>query len=220
MIYQPLAPAALIESAAQAEIAEGAQLIRPAENNWHLVLIKHAGETRAVLVGPWTGWGVATLPEAAEVLWLKFRLGTTLTSRPVQTYRDQEVVLHPATRHSFWLDDRAWPVPDFGEAELFAERLERTGVLTFDPLIDEVLRGEASDLAARTVRHRLVQATGLSLNHIRQVQRAQQAAEMLRQGMPIPETVYQAGYFDQPHLTRSLRRWVGHTPAHLLRPNR
>jgi hypothetical protein len=25
-----------------------------------------------------------------------------------------------------------------------------------------------------------------------------------------------AGYYDQPHLTRSLKQWVGHTPAQII----
>jgi AraC-like DNA-binding protein len=32
--------------------------------------------------------------------------------------------------------------------------------------------------------------------------------------------VYQVGYFDQPHLTRALKRWVGYTPAQLAREAR
>jgi AraC-like DNA-binding protein len=38
--------------------------------------------------------------------------------------------------------------------------------------------------------------------------------------MSILDTVYQAGYFDQAHLTRSLRRFIGQTPAQLMDKNR
>jgi AraC-like DNA-binding protein len=31
----------------------------------------------------------------------------------------------------------------------------------------------------------------------------------------IGDVVYQAGYADQPHLTRSLKRFIGYTPAQL-----
>jgi AraC-like DNA-binding protein len=37
----------------------------------------------------------------------------------------------------------------------------------------------------------------------------------LRQGVSILDTVEQAGYADQPHLTRSLKRLIGQTPAQL-----
>jgi methylphosphotriester-DNA--protein-cysteine methyltransferase len=59
-------------------------------------------------------------------------------------------------------------------------------------------------------------ATGLRQNHIRQYKRAQQAARLLQQGVPILDTVYEAGYFDQPHLTRSLKQFIGYTPAQII----
>jgi hypothetical protein len=39
----------------------------------------------------------------------------------------------------------------------------------------------------------------------------------LRQGISILDAVHELEYFDQPHLTRSLRRWVGYTPAEIIR---
>jgi AraC-like DNA-binding protein len=40
---------------------------------------------------------------------------------------------------------------------------------------------------------------------------------MLERGVPILDTVDQAGYADQPHLTRAMRRFWGYTPAQILR---
>ena len=62
-----------------------------------------------------------------------------------------------------------------------------------------------------------LRVTGLTQGHIYQVERANRAAAMLRQGTPIPDTAYLAGYFDQPHLTRSLKQWIGYTPAQVIR---
>jgi AraC-like DNA-binding protein len=72
-------------------------------------------------------------------------------------------------------------------------------------------------MASRTVRHHFLHATGVSHNHIHQIARAQRAAALLQQGVSILDTVHEVGYFDQPHLTRSLKQWVGHTPAHIIR---
>ena len=107
--------------------------------------------------------------------------------------------------------------PDHENAETFVDRLVRDGVLVCDPLVDAVLRGRPQDLSPRTVRHRFLRATGLPQSHIRQIERAQRAATLLRRGTPISDAVYEVGYFDQPHLTRSLKQWIGHTPAHILR---
>lgn len=83
--------------------------------------------------------------------------------------------------------------------------------------MDTVLRGRLQGLAPRTVRYRFLRATGLSQSRIRQTERAQQAAILLQRGIPISDAVHEAGYFDQPHLSRSLKKWIGHTPAQILR---
>jgi AraC-like DNA-binding protein len=97
------------------------------------------------------------------------------------------------------------------------DNLVRNGVLVRDPLVDTVLRDRLQGLSPRTVRYRFLRATGLSQCHIRQIERAQQAATLLQRGNPISDAVHEVGYFDQPHLTRSLKKWIGHTPAQILR---
>ena len=72
----------------------------------------------------------------------------------------------------------------------------------------------------RTVQRRFLQATGLILNDFHQIERARHATSLLKQGLPIIDTVYEAGYFDQPHLTRSLKHFIGLTPAQVADQNR
>jgi methylphosphotriester-DNA--protein-cysteine methyltransferase len=79
------------------------------------------------------------------------------------------------------------------------------------------LQGHAQELSPRTLRHHFLRATGLTHDRIRQFERAQRAGALLQQGVSILDTVFEAGYYDQPHLTRSLKHWIGHTPAQILR---
>lgn len=58
---------------------------------------------------------------------------------------------------------------------------------------------------------------GLTQGSIRQIERAQQAAALLERGVPILDAVYETGYANQPHLTRSLKRFYGQTPAQIAR---
>jgi methylphosphotriester-DNA--protein-cysteine methyltransferase len=51
---------------------------------------------------------------------------------------------------------------------------------------------------------------------VRQIERARYATTLLQQGVPILDVVYEAGYFDQPHLTRALKYFIGQTPAQIL----
>jgi len=55
----------------------------------------------------------------------------------------------------------------------------------------------------------------LTRGAIRQIRRAERAVELLGSGVPPLEVARRAGYADQPHLTRSLKRFVGQTPSQI-----
>lgn len=61
-----------------------------------------------------------------------------------------------------------------------------------------------------------MRATGLTQSAILQIECARRAMNLLQQGLSLLDTVEQAGYADQPHLTRSLKRFIGQTPAQLI----
>jgi AraC-like DNA-binding protein len=96
----------------------------------------------------------------------------------------------------------------------------RDGLLVYDPLVGAVLQRQPVELSLRTVQRRFLQATGLTHNTIYQTIRAQYATILLKQGVSILDTTHQAGYFDQPHLTRALRHFIGLTPAEITNPSR
>ena len=52
---------------------------------------------------------------------------------------------------------------------------------------------------------------------IRLIERARHATNLLRDGLSILETAYRAGYYDQAHLTRSLKHFIGQTPTQIIR---
>lgn len=193
-------------------VGEGST-VRPAEVRWHMVFTKYQGRLYPYLVGPWSSSGIVKFREGAEILWVRFKLGTFMPHLPARDIRDTETVLPgAAARDSFWLHSSTWQFPDFENVETFVERLAREGTLVRDPLVESALTEPPPDVPPRTLRHRFLQATGLSHNHIRQFERAQRAAELLERGVPILEAIHQAGYYDQPHLTRELKRFIGHTP--------
>jgi len=192
--------------------------IRPAECHWHMVLVRYGGVTHLRLSGPWTSAGELPYIEGVELLWIKLKLGTFMPHLPTGSLLDTEMVLPSSGSQSFWLKGAAWQFPNFENADTFVAKLVREELLTADPVVDAVLTGRmsAEDVASRTLRYRFAHATGLSPKHIQQVERAQRAAALLRHGVPILDTAHELGYYDQPHLTRDLRRWIGHTPAQLL----
>lgn len=190
--------------------------IRPAEFHWHMVFVRHHGGMRPLAVGPWSKAGTVSWLEGAEILWIRFTPGTFLSHLPVRKLLDKETLLPEAAGASFWLNGSAWQMPDYDNVETFVARLAREDGLVRDPVVDAALKDQPQDISPRTMRHHFLHSTGLTRSHIRQVERAQRAAALLRQGVSILDTVHEAGYFDQPHLTRSLKAFIGKTPAQLL----
>jgi methylphosphotriester-DNA--protein-cysteine methyltransferase len=70
------------------------------------------------------------------------------------------------------------------------------------------------------VQRRFLQATGLTQGTVFQIERARYATTLLKQGVSILDSVELAGYADQPHLTRSLKRYIGQTPAQIISESR
>ena len=196
-------------------VSEGSS-IRPAEINWHMVFVKHPGGTAALVVGPLTASGIASWGEGAEILWIQFKLGVFMPHFPTKNYLNMEQALPDASSQRFWLKGAARQVPDFENVESFVDRLAREQDLVHDPVVNAALQDQPLEMSARTVRHRFLQATGQSQSHIRQYERALKAASLLRHGVAILDTVFEAGYFDQPHMTRSLKQFLGYTPTQIL----
>lgn len=196
--------------------AEGTS-IRPAEIHWHMVFVRHPGGRLPLLVGPLTSAGIAAWGEGAEILWIKFKLGVFMPHLPARRYLNGEQALPEASSERFWLMGAARQFPSFENVEAFIERLVRDEDILHDPAVTAALHDGPLEMSARTLRHRFLQATGQTQSHIRQYERAIKAASLLRHGVPILDTVFEAGYFDQPHLTRALKQFVGHTPGQLVR---
>lgn len=184
--------------------------------NWEIVVTRQWGTARVTILGPETRATTASIPDDAEFFGITFGLGTFMPGIPPAQLVDDAWDLSAAARRSFWLGGSRLELPTPENVDVFVERLVRAGLLAHDPLVAVALRGGASRLSQRTLQRRIVRATGLTAGGIRQIRRAQRAAELLSQGMRPLEVAHDAGYADQSHLTRSLRRFIGRTPAQIL----
>ena len=96
-------------------------------------------------------------------------------------------------------------------------RLAHDGLIARDLAVDTALQGQRQDLSIRSAQRHFLQATGMTHSAFRQIERARHATNLLKQGVSILDTVHEAGYFDQAHLTRSLKYLIGQTPAKIAR---
>jgi AraC-like DNA-binding protein len=189
-----------------------------AANHWEMVVTRHAGTTSVTVRGPETRATTAHCPADGEWMGIRFRLGTFMPALPAGALRDRrDVTLPDLSGRSFQLDASAWEYPDFENAETFVQRLVRAGLVAMDPAVDAVLHDDRTRPSKRTEQRHFLQATGITLATIRQVERARHATTLLREGVNILDVVHAAGYFDQSHLTRSVKRLIGQTPAQIAR---
>lgn len=180
-----------------------------------LVLWEQGGQTYAAVHGPESRARPAPVPQDATFFGISFAVGTAIPHLPVGRLVDGSVELPDATSRSFWLKGGAWRVPDYDDAEDLVARMVREGVLVRDPVVSDVLRGAQPDVTERTLQRRFLATTGLTRSAIRQIDRARRAAVLLQEGVSIREVIVRLGYFDQPHLARSLSQYVGRTATQL-----
>lgn len=212
-----LSDSPFIEKVTHGWTVEEGSTIRPAEINWHMIFTKYEGSLHPLLVGPLTSSDVVSWGEGAEIVWIKFKLGVFMPHLPTKTYLDSEKILPDASSKSFWLKGSARELPDYENVETFIDRLVRDDELVHDPVVSAALQNQLPEMSPRSVRHHFLRATGQTQKHIQQYERAQRAAALLRQGVPILDTVFEIGYFDQPHMTRALKQFIGYTPAQIIR---
>jgi AraC-like DNA-binding protein len=186
-----------------------------------LVVTRLHGKITLTVRGPETrATPLGDCPADGEWLGIRLRLGAFLPHLPATTLVNAAVTLEASSNASFWLGGSSWQVPDYENADTFVDWLVRVGLLLRELLIDATLQGQRKDLSLSTIQRRFLRATGVMQSIARQIERARSATLLLQQGASILDTVYEAGYFDQPHLTRSLRHFIGQTPAQIREQSR
>ena len=189
-----------------------------AASNWEMVIATFDGKTTVTARGPETKASQADFPADAEFFGIVFKLGAFMPHLPVKALLDrQDATLPEASSGSFWLHGSAWELPTFENADSFVDRLVRREILVRDPVVEAAMRGRTPDISTRSLQYRFSRATGLTHKTIRQIERARRAVLLLERGAPISDTALDLGYFDQAHLTNSLKRFVGRTPAQIAR---
>lgn len=185
----------------------------PADGRWNLLFLGQPGKVQVFVEGPMTKATPKTHAEGTEWLVIKFKLGAFLSALPVSNLVNAAATLPLAARASFWLHGASWQFPAYENIETFIDRLVRAEALLRDEIVSAVLQGQTPEVSLRTVRRRFLRATGLTPKALEQIERAQQAAALLEQGVAPLDAAYQAGYADQPHMTRALKHFIGQTPA-------
>ena len=185
------------------------------------IVFSHVGGRRfATLRGPETRPSLVDCPPDGAWVAIRFRPGVRLAGAPTGRLLDRNLDLPTDVHDRFALRGVDLEVPRYDDAEALVGRLARAGVLVRDEVVEASIAETHPAVTPRSVQRRFLAATGMSFARLRQVRRARQAALMLRGGASILDTTFACGYFDQAHLTRSLRAFIGQTPARIVRAER
>jgi AraC-like DNA-binding protein len=199
----------------------GGPFLAVASSHWELVVTRLEGATSVTLHGPETRAREVHCPANGEWFAIRFKAGTFMPRLPVVSLLNgRDVDLPSAFRGRFRLEGHAWEIPDFGNAETFVARLAHRGIIARDPAVEAVLDGDEVALTKRSAQRHFLRATGMNYTRLKSIERARKATQLLRSGVSLSEAAFAAGYFDQPHLTRSLRDLIGLTPARIAREER
>jgi len=194
----------------------GGPFLSMADTNIELVFTRMPGFVAATLRGPVSRASTVDCPPHGEWLAIRFRVGTYLPGIPTAALADRRNIDLPILDDGrFLFQGAAWEVPRFDNAEDFVARLARVGAIALNDHANAAIQGDIVRVSQRSLQRRLRQVTGMTLGGHRQVERARSAAALLIGGASLLDTPFEAGYFDQAHLTRSLRQLIGMTPARL-----
>jgi hypothetical protein len=204
-----------IEKVWQCHSVPEPEFISIATSHWHIVVTTQNDGRRLTLRGPETRAAVTAIPADTEFFGIVFKLGTFTPAVPLARLVDGAVALPAATRNSVWLDGSRWEIPTPDNVDAFVDRLVRRGIVVHDAVSADACRSDVEGVSTRTLQRRVARATGLTRRTIKQIARAEAAVEALGKGVKSADVVLSLGYADQAHLIRSVKRFMGQTPAQI-----
>lgn len=191
----------LIEQVWRSRSVNTTTMTSVARAHWDFVFWQGPDGFHAGVQGPESRASQQPIPAGDEFLGVRLTLGTVLTTlsgpAPVDRFVD-----FPVNGDWFHVADDRLRTPRFDDAEGFVGLLVRKGLLATSELRD-------AWLTDRTRQRRYLAAVGLPQRTVLQIERAHDAAVRLQEGQQPAIVAHESGYFDQPHLARSLRRFIG-----------
>ena len=168
------------------------------------------------LAGPDTGPTVSVIPRSTPYVRVQLRRAraTALTGAGLDETTDQRVDLD-----HLWRDRRWRRLADEADVEVGSRLLLDTLRDRMDDRwepdhdIERILAGLDPHLGARQARRRFRHAMGYGQATFRRIQRFSHVRALCADGRDLATAAAQAGYSDQAHLSREVRRLTGLTPG-------
>jgi AraC-like DNA-binding protein len=180
-----------------------------------LVCLKRKGATRLLLSGPTSKAYADPFKVGDEALTIRLRTGVYLPFMAGAKLTDAEMFLPNANSKRFWLHGSSIAFPNFENAEMFIEHLVKIRLLGQNTLLEAALQNRTLHSNLRTMQRNSLATTGLTMSHIRQIKRAEEARSLLSTDYPLTQVAYNVGYSNPGHMTNAFKRFFGQTPSTL-----
>lgn len=204
----------LIETVwASQNLTDGVYSATP-DGSWDLIVcINSDGSKSMMLTGQATKPMDVPYTASTGSVVISFMPGAYLPAYPPSKLMDSFEMLPNVDASHFRLCEKTFAFPTFENAEELVEAMIAANILFADPVVYAALNGNPKAMSSRSTQRHFVQSTGLTQKYLAQIQRAQQAVALLQQGKKPSDVAADAGYTDQPHLARSLKKIMDTKPS-------
>jgi len=195
--------------------ADGIYTATP-DGSWDLiVLIQPDGSKSMMLTGQATKPMTVPYKKGTRSVVISFAPGAYMPAHSSKKLVDSFEMLPNADAEHFILSDLTFAFPTFDTAENLVEAMVAAGILVADPIVYAASRGVPQASSDRSKQRHYIQNTGLRPKDFAQIERAQEAVRQLQKGKSPGDVAADAGFADQPHLAKSLKKIMGVNPSNV-----
>ncbi|HEV7454901.1 MAG TPA: helix-turn-helix domain-containing protein [Candidatus Saccharimonadales bacterium] len=194
-------------------ISDGTYLATP-DGSWDLIMgVGRDGSRIILLTGQATEPAYIPYEGGTSSVVISFSAGAYLPHIAGKKLINSGEFLPIIDEHHFSLAGHIFALPTYENAEELVSTMVQAGILKNDDIVDGVLRGKPKAASERAVQRHFKATTGITHKKLQQIRKAQHAIKLLKQGKNPAEAAMDAGYSDQPHLAKSLKRIMHAKPS-------
>ena len=177
------------------------------------MLIQPDGSRSVMLTGQATESAEVPYKAGTSAVVVSFAAGAYLPAYPGKKMLNLVEMLPCPDNDHFTVAGHTFDIPDFESADELAEAMAATGVLRMDDVVASVLTGNEKTLSDRAKQRHFLEVTGLTRKSLEQIHRAQEAVRQLQAGKKPVHVAADAGFTDQAHLAKSLKKIMHAKPS-------
>jgi hypothetical protein len=194
-------------------ITDGVYSATP-DRSWDLIMgIDEHGNRHVMVAGQATKTALVPYKAGTIGIVISLTAGAYMPHAPGDTLLDSVEILDNVDDKHFRLAGHDFIFPTFDNAEDLVEEMVQLGIIKGDEVVMKALNGNPKALSSRAMQRHFVHTTGTTHKQLQQIERAQEAVKLLKQGKKPIDAAVDAGYTDQPHLSKSLKRIMNTKPS-------